>query len=784
MGNQSSSNPRRLARGPLWAAALLLSLWSAISLGQAATPLLLPSGLAYDSQGTLYFSEAGNHLVRKLTSGGILSIVAGTGTQGFAGDNGPATAALLDSPGALAIDLAGNLFLADTHNHRIRKVDVATGVISTVAGNGTAGLGADGLTASVSPVDLPAALAFNAAGDLYFADAHRNVVRRIDHATGLVTTIAGNGVQGSQGDSGLAPLASLDTPSGLAIDAAGDLYLSDAHNQRVRRVDASTGIITSFAGTGIVGFSGGISTAAALQLPQGLTLDALGNLYLVDAGNNRIRRVDAISGQITTVAGSPAEGFAGDGASATLALLDTPRAVVLSPAGLATMSDSDNGRVRQVDAAGIIHTIAGIGAVSPAGLALNGPVTTVYGNGSVTATLGGASGTGSVVFLDGAAVLSSVALTGNVAALSVATLPAGTHILTAKYPGDSSHGALQSNPLMLAVTPAPLTATPNAVSQVYGLSIPALTGTLTGVLAQDLGAVQVTFASTATTNSGAGTYPISASLSGTAASDYVLTTAPAALTISRAASTVALTVGLLAHVATTTAGQPSGSVALLDGGTSVATVAATPTGDAQFSSAALSTGSHTLSASYAGDGNFLPSSSPPVVVTVGSAAGADFSIAATGSAAVTVNAGSSATFFFAEAPLNGALSSPIVLAASGLPTGATATFTPAYLPPGSGSQTFSMTVQTIKTASVEWPRTLLVAALLGFVLLPRRRRDWLAFGSIAMLTAGLSGCGDRVSSADQSASQPRIYNITVNATATSNAGATLLHSTTVTLTLQ
>ncbi len=780
MGKQSRTNPRRQAGGALFLIAAALALVALAAFGQAGTPLLLPGGLVYDAQGSLYFSETGHHLVRKLTPGGVLSVVAGTGTQGYGGDGGQAVAAQLDSPGALAVDAAGNLLIADTHNHRVRLVDAVTGIISTVMGNGAAGLGTDGIAGTASPVDLPSALAFNAAGDLYFADARRQVVRRLDHATGLVTTVAGNGVEGAQGDGGQARSASLDYPSGLAFNPAGDLLISDAHNQRVRRVDVVTGLITTVAGIGVPGYSEGVATAAALRLPRGLTVDAPGNLFLVDAGNNRIRRVDAGTGQMTTIAGAAVQGFAGDGASAVQAALDSPRAVVLSPAGLPTLADTANARVRQVDASGAIHTIAGVGAVVPAGLLLSGPATAVYGGERVSATLGGAAGSGSVTLLEGTTVLGSAALVGNVATFSPQTLPAGAHVLTATFAGDSTHGALQSNALHVLLTPAPVLATPLSVTQVYGLTLPQLSGTLAGVLAQDAGAVRAGFASTASAGSAAGVYPISATISGAAAGNYALSTVPAAVTISRAPSSASLSGTLLAHVASSTSGQPGGSITLLDGGTAFATLAVTSSGDAQFSSAGLSNGSHTLSASYAGDVDFLPSSSVPLTLTVGTSAAADFALASAGTSSVSVPAGSAAVFSFAETPVNGGLSSPILLAASGLPAGATATFSPAYLPPGGAPQPFTLTVQTIKTASVRWTGTLLVAGFVAWLVLPRARRR---VGLAGLLSVGLVGCGDRVTPAGQG-TVSRTYNITVNATATGSSGGTLLHSVVVTLTTE
>ncbi len=779
MGKQSRTNPGSQSGRP-WLAVLLWLVSFGAAWGQASTPLLLPGGLAYDAAGNLYFAESGNQVVRRLGVDGSLTVVAGTGVQGYSGDGGAATLASLDSPGAIALDAAGNLLIADTHNHRIRRVSAATGLISTFVGTGVAGSSADGLAAGLTLIDLPTALAVNSSGDVFYADGRQQVVRRVDHATGLVTTVAGNGVQGSQGDGGPAVVASLDSPAGLAVDGAGNSLVSDSHNQRVRRIDAGTGIITTVAGNGIAGFAAGAGTASRLSLPRGLAVDAAGTLYIVDAGNQRIRRVDAVSGAITTLAGSATQDFTGDGGQATQAALASPRGVALNAAGLPTLTDAGNGRVRQVDGAGIIRTIAGVGATAAAGLQLVGPTRVSYGTGIVTATLGGAAGSGSVRLLDGPAVIATAIFSSNLATFSLGTLNVGTHQLQASFAGDPSHPVLSSNVLQVVIVPAGVLATPNALAVVYGTAIPGLTGTLSGVLAQDVGHLLVSYSSFATALSGVGTYPITAALSGSAAGNYILTTAPAAVTVSKAPSSLALSGTLLAHLASGTSGQPGGLVSLLDGNSVAASLIAGATGDVQFSSGGLSNGSHTLSASYPGDANFLGSTAPPVVITIGPAAGADFSIASVGASAVTIAAGNDAVFSFAMTPVNGSLSSPIVLQATGLPSGATASFSPAYLPPGSGPAGFTMTVHTIKLAGLRTMAPLLLAGLLAMIRVPRRRRR----GVFVCLLVGLAGCGDRVNSAGQQGAASRTFNLTVTATATSSSGVALVHSVPVTLTLQ
>ena len=241
--------------------------------------------------GDLLFSEAAQQVVRRVTPAGVLSTVAGTGTQGFSGDGGPATAAMLDTPGALALDAAGDLYVADTHNQRIRRVDAGTGVLTTVLGG-----------VSV------AAMTFDASGRLLYAESAKHQVWRLDLGSGATTLVVGSGMQGFGGDGGPAAAAELDTPAGLGVDAAGDLLVADAHNHRVRRVDASTGVIM---------------TLAVSESPRGLVVDAAGNVVFADRVLNQVVRVSP-SGAVTVVAGTGREAFAGDGGPAVRRALLQP----------------------------------------------------------------------------------------------------------------------------------------------------------------------------------------------------------------------------------------------------------------------------------------------------------------------------------------------------------------------------------------------------------------------------------------------------------------------------
>lgn len=299
-------------------------------------------------------------------SQGIVTTFAGNGNMTFSGDGGPATAAALNHPRGLAIDSAGGVYISDTDNWRIRRVTPA-GIVSTVAGNGTYGATGDfgqAINASFSDVTD---VALDAAGNLYIADASNHRIRKVTPG-GIVSTVAGTGVQGSSGDGGLAINALLNRPISVALDTAGNLYICDSSNHNVRRVSLASGMIAPYAGNGTAAYSGdGLATAASLNFPLGVAADRYGYVYIADAGNNAIRRVSP-GGMIFTVAGSPTAGFAGDGAPATGALLNIPSDVAVDSLGNLFIADSGNNRVRKIDGpSGIIGTIAGGGSDGFAG---------------------------------------------------------------------------------------------------------------------------------------------------------------------------------------------------------------------------------------------------------------------------------------------------------------------------------------------------------------------------------------------------------------------------------
>jgi uncharacterized protein (TIGR03437 family) len=318
-----------------------------------------PQGVVVDAAGNLYIADTYNYRIRKVTPAGVITTVAGDGQQGNSGDGGPATAASLYYPRGVAVDAAGNLYIADTSNWRIRKV-TPEGTITTVAGNGQSGYSGDGGLATAAWLNDPTGVAVDAAGNLYIADTYNYRIRKVTPA-GVITTVAGNGQSGYSGDGGPATAAGLNDPTGVEVDAAGNLYIADGRNSRVRKVTPA-GTITTLAGNGQYryGGDGGPATAAGLNGPTGVAVDAAGNLYIADAVNNRIRKVTP-SGTITTVAGNGQEGYAGDGGPATAASLWLPEGVAVDAAGNLYIADSNNSRIRKVTPAGTITTVAGNG---------------------------------------------------------------------------------------------------------------------------------------------------------------------------------------------------------------------------------------------------------------------------------------------------------------------------------------------------------------------------------------------------------------------------------------
>ena len=358
---------------------------------------------ANNTLGTQYLAGIGQGSLAVMMPGAV-SIAAGTvGEWTLLNDGSLATQADLYLPSGVAVDGAGNLFIADSHHNRVREVFAAganAGTITTVAGDGSAGYDGTATVAKATSLNQPSGVAIDGAGNLYVADTNNNVIRKVNLATGAISTVAGTGAPGYTGDGLLATTATLNSPEGVTVDAAGDLYIADTNNDGVREVVAATGKIATIAGdgTGAPGFAGdgGLAISAKLNGPYGVALDAAGNLYIADSGNNRIRLVNT-AGNISTFAGNGTPAYLGDAGAATSAELYSPLGVACDPAGNVYIADARNYVVRKVNAvSGVITTIAGTNAN---GIYSDGKSNFSYGNGqNGEAFAGGGIATGAGIY--------------------------------------------------------------------------------------------------------------------------------------------------------------------------------------------------------------------------------------------------------------------------------------------------------------------------------------------------------------------------------------------------
>ncbi len=495
------------------------------------TRINAPRGVVVDGLGNLYIADTSNNRIRKVNTGGTITTFAGTGTASFSGDNGAATSATIRAPQALTLDSAGNLYIADTTNHRVRKVSTG-GIITTLSGTGSAGYGGDGGAATSGQLSSPAGIAVNGSGEVFVGDTGNLRVRRIsggnistfagtgsatyggdggpitnaqftnpqdivfdnagnayisDSGThrirkvtpgGTITTIAGTGVAGFSGDNGPATSAQINTPLGIARDAAGNLYFADGNNNRIRKVTPG-GTITTFAGDGTGSFGGdnGPATSAQIFGPFNIKFDSLGNAYIADTGNNRIRKVTP-GGTITTYAGTGTANFSGDGGAATAATFNTPIGLAFDGSDNLYVTDYSNGSIRKItQATGIITTVAGNGANGYGGD--NGPATSAQLN-SPRAVLVDTNGdlyiadttNSRVRKVDAGGTITTVAGDGNAAFSGDGGPPASAQVSTpqglALY---GTAGILVSdtgNRRIRLITPANLPGAPTSVAAVAG----------------------------------------------------------------------------------------------------------------------------------------------------------------------------------------------------------------------------------------------------------------------------------------------------------------------------
>ncbi|MBI4633032.1 MAG: hypothetical protein HY742_03995 [Deltaproteobacteria bacterium] len=413
-----------------------------------------PQGISGDAAGNIYLADTASHWIRMVDAAGMISTAAGINlTAGYSGDGGPATAAQVDSPagicalgsGNLVIADTGNstlrrvdratgiistlpmiavpslntpnhvaayyaiaagkhyLFIADTANHRIRKLDAATNAMTTVAGTGEEGFGGDNKVATLAKLSNPAGVFADTAGNFYIADSGNNRIRKVAVVNGKIDTVVGKGTAGYSGDGGPPLKAELNNPRNISQDAAGNFYIADSGNHCIRKLIAISQSITTIAGTGVAGYSGdgGPSTSAKLNNPVSVSVDAAGNLTIADSGNNCIRKVDAASQTITTIAGTGVAGYSGDGGPATGATLNAPGDALQDAGGNVTIADTGNHALRVVSAYdGKIRTIAGL---YPANGGFNGdaiPAATAKLNAPGGIALTGSRGGGRIYISD------------------------------------------------------------------------------------------------------------------------------------------------------------------------------------------------------------------------------------------------------------------------------------------------------------------------------------------------------------------------------------------------
>jgi sugar lactone lactonase YvrE len=533
----------------------------------------------------------------------------------------------------LALDSAGDLFIADWNNDVVREVNQATHVITTVAGNGNEGYSGDGSQATAAELNGPEGLAVDSAGDLFIADYWNNVVREVNRATGVITTVAGNGTWGYSGDCGQATAAELKGPDGLAVDASGDLFIADYGNSVVREVNRATGVITTVAGSGTWGYNGddGQTNAAEFPEPDAIAVDTSGNLFIADYSNNVVREVNQATGEISTVAGNGTYGYNGDNGPATTTELWGPMGVAIDSTGALLIVDMGNCRVRRV-AIEIPTTTVVIPSVSAS---VVGQSVTFTANVSPSAP-DSAAPTGTVSFLEGGTLLGTAVLdSSGVAAFTTSALSTGSDTVTASYSGDAQFISSSGSTAETVSADATITAlTSSANPSVFGRSV-----TFTATVSANLPGAgtptgNVTFkvggkvlgtgtldatgkATFSTSNLALGSHAIAASYSGDA---NFISSASIATQEVKFATTLAVTAsanpsafGESVVFTATVSAHPSGShmlagtVVFSEDGLVLGTGVLDATGKASLSTSALSVGDHTITAAYSGDADFTSS---------------------------------------------------------------------------------------------------------------------------------------------------------------------------------
>jgi sugar lactone lactonase YvrE len=576
-----------------------------------STKLFIPTNMAIDANDNVYFMEI-SKAVRKISAQtGLLSTVVGNGSAGYGGDGGLGVNAQLFLANGIALDNLGNLYVVDGNNYRIRKVVLSTGVITTIAGTGINGFSGDFGPATAAQISLAQAIAADQYGNVYIADDGPNARIRVVYGggspsinpaaklivlmnpfittpiQGYIYTIAGTGTAGYTGDGGLANIANLDFPYSLSLDAAGNIYFPEEASNHLRRIDVGDGIIRTIGGYAATAFpvgnaagDGGVATSADLSRPYGATVDALGNVYIADGSNDRLRFISSTAYPLTfasTAVGSTSPGqtvtavsngnlpfdfsaFVLNGQSGQFAqvssgttlipqcALGTPLTAGSSCTTALTFSPHSDGTVTGTEVfAGsaptqtvqLIGTATG-GTASTTLLTL--PSTAVYGSTvqvSASVTAGGSPVTsGTVVFSNGTQTIATVSLgASGTAATTLPNYPVGNDTITATYSAASTANLLSASSSTISITPATLTVTATNQSLVYLQPVPALTYTITGFVNNDTQSVVTgapSLSTTATSTSADGVYPINCATGTLSAANYIFTCINGSLTVSGA----------------------------------------------------------------------------------------------------------------------------------------------------------------------------------------------------------------------------------------------------------
>src|SRR5260221_551174 len=551
-----------------------------------------PLSVSRDSAGNLYVAAGGLvTAIYKIDASGQLTTVAGNGTDyDSSGDGGPATSAGIRSPGAVYVDGFGNIFIADTYSDRVREVVAATGIIQTVAGNGTNGFSGDGGPATTAELVDPTGVCVDDAGNIFIADENR--IREVVATTGIIQTVAGNGTCCFSADGGPAVASELAFiyGGGVSLDRSGNIFIADPQNSRIREVEAATGTIQTVAGNGTRSFSGdgGLATGALLSFPVGVFVDGSGNIFVADQENHRVREVVAATGIINTVAGNGTEGLSGDGGPATSASLNFPSGVFVDSAGNIFIGDYANQRIRKVDAAtGVIQTVAGngVGGLSGDG----GPATSAELFFPISVS---GDRQGNLLIVD----------SGNNRIRRVSGVVAVVGIGVGPSSATAAPGAAQQ--FTVSVTNAINTAV------AWSLSGTGCTGSGCGTISS-----QGLYTAPAATGS-----PLTVTVTATSVADDTKS-ATATITVQgKQATSVAVTsstnpsllgqaVALTATVSPASgSGTPTGTVTFRDGTTPLGTAPLNSSGSATLTASALAVAAHPITATYSGDSGFFSNS--------------------------------------------------------------------------------------------------------------------------------------------------------------------------------